>query len=585
MLKIPFLPLLFSMLLATSASAQLQIEYVRLGERVVAIRSNATVNAFSSVGQPTQSTLGNNDIETAEYNRRLQPTVLTAGPGMRLEYTYDTTANNGNVQSQRIQRSGGWSAIQYYNYDNANRLAIAAERPSASAAPSFCTDPGLEWCHQYGYDFFGNRAIAGRLNSVASTNEPTSFNLANNRVGNAGWDFTQDGLLKTTPSPATTFTYDAEGRQVTAGEESYGYDGTGARVWRRLLGGQTRTYVHDGFGRLAVEIGGPASVGRVYLSQDHLGSVRQVPNADGSVRSCRDFEPFGVRVDASGGNRRGTAPCYSAADFGTSLEFTGQERDGETGLDYFGARYMSAAQGRFTSPDVPFADQKPEDPQSWNLYSYVRNNPLSFIDPNGTECRIVKSMPLYGAPFEGGTQFEGDCSSPGDEKVTEGDKAQKFDVRHKEGSTLEYFMAGPVPRYVPNDKPLEPNAQKVLAQVGKTTAPIAILADCAAESYLPFTTAAAGESVWQLGLDTVPKPFAAGGNPYTSQLAIGSRRIFGSKGGGFPSVVRGANGALEISNTNFGGFVGRALGPLGRATGVAGLAIGVYETAACVARN
>jgi RHS repeat-associated protein len=62
---------------------------------------------------------------------------------------------------------------------------------------------------------------------------------------------------------------------------------------------------------------------------------------------------------------------------------TGKERDAETGLDYFGARYYSGAQGRFTSADQVFADQHPRDPQSWNLYAYVRNNPLSHVDPNG----------------------------------------------------------------------------------------------------------------------------------------------------------------------------------------------------------
>lgn len=55
-------------------------------------------------------------------------------------------------------------------------------------------------------------------------------------------------------------------------------------------------------------------------------------------------------------------------------------------MDYFGARYFSGAQGRFTSPDVPHLDQYPEDPQSWNLYSYVRNNPLTFIDLTGNDC-------------------------------------------------------------------------------------------------------------------------------------------------------------------------------------------------------
>ena len=56
------------------------------------------------------------------------------------------------------------------------------------------------------------------------------------------------------------------------------------------------------------------------------------------------------------------------------------------GLDYFGARYFSAAQGRFTSPDEPFADQHPEDPQSWNMYGYVRNNPIKNTDPDGRDC-------------------------------------------------------------------------------------------------------------------------------------------------------------------------------------------------------
>lgn len=69
-------------------------------------------------------------------------------------------------------------------------------------------------------------------------------------------------------------------------------------------------------------------------------------------------------------------------------QFTGKERDSETGLDYFGARYFSGAQGRFTSPDEPLIDQDPTDPQSWNLYSYVRNNPLRLTDPTGQACIV-----------------------------------------------------------------------------------------------------------------------------------------------------------------------------------------------------
>src|SRR5215217_8551315 len=60
-----------------------------------------------------------------------------------------------------------------------------------------------------------------------------------------------------------------------------------------------------------------------------------------------------------------------------------RKRDVETGLDYLIHRYRSSTQGRFTSADEPFADQTEDDPQSWNLYSYVGNNPLSFTDPFG----------------------------------------------------------------------------------------------------------------------------------------------------------------------------------------------------------
>jgi len=72
-------------------------------------------------------------------------------------------------------------------------------------------------------------------------------------------------------------------------------------------------------------------------------------------------------------------------------ECSGKERDQETGLDFFGYRYLSSAQGRWTAPDVPFADQQAEDPQSWNLYSYVRNRPLSFVDTNGRQT--ISALP------------------------------------------------------------------------------------------------------------------------------------------------------------------------------------------------
>ena len=62
----------------------------------------------------------------------------------------------------------------------------------------------------------------------------------------------------------------------------------------------------------------------------------------------------------------------------------------KVGLDYFGARYMSSAQGRFTGPDPTFLNAlKVVNPQRWNLYSYALNNPLKYIDPDGEESIAV----------------------------------------------------------------------------------------------------------------------------------------------------------------------------------------------------
>jgi RHS repeat-associated protein len=71
--------------------------------------------------------------------------------------------------------------------------------------------------------------------------------------------------------------------------------------------------------------------------------------------------------------------------FGPFRKFTGKERDAETGLDYFGARYLSAAEGRFTSPDPLMASATVSNPQKWNRYNYALNNPLRFVDPDGLE--------------------------------------------------------------------------------------------------------------------------------------------------------------------------------------------------------
>jgi RHS repeat-associated protein len=84
-------------------------------------------------------------------------------------------------------------------------------------------------------------------------------------------------------------------------------------------------------------------------------------------------------------NGRGSLGCFQANPDNSVIaqKFTSKERDAETGLDYFEARYYSGAQGRFTSPDPSRESVDTTNPQSWNRYAYTYNNPLRYVDSNG----------------------------------------------------------------------------------------------------------------------------------------------------------------------------------------------------------
>ena len=82
------------------------------------------------------------------------------------------------------------------------------------------------------------------------------------------------------------------------------------------------------------------------------------------------------------------------------MHFTGKQRDAETGLDYFGARFNASNLGRFMTPDsVKFGLTRLNDPQRWNLYLYARDNPLKYIDPDGMEVTVFTELQKQGHTF------------------------------------------------------------------------------------------------------------------------------------------------------------------------------------------
>jgi RHS repeat-associated protein len=120
------------------------------------------------------------------------------------------------------------------------------------------------------------------------------------------------------------------------------------------------------------------------------------------------FTPFGQELLS--GQVQNTIDRVNGDGTNNRYKFTGKERDSESGLDYFGARYYASAMGRWMSPDwssnpeaVPYSHL--DDPQSLNLYGYVRNNPLSKPDLDGhgcpPDCGDGLNDSMAGTPFEG----------------------------------------------------------------------------------------------------------------------------------------------------------------------------------------
>jgi RHS repeat-associated protein len=294
-------------------------------------------------------------------------------------------ANNGNIRTASLAAPG---VDQNFTYDPLNRLLSAAE--------------GTAWAEGFSYDQFGNRWVDTSQTSgvtVSSFTATANSNFdANNRLQIMSSQY--DGAGNQKQVGAYAFTWDAEGRMAasaltsgqTASTTTYVYDGDGRRVMKQ--GATATVYVYDAMGQLAAEYGGtPApSCGTCYVTVDQLGSTRAVTDgATGNVVERHDYLPFGEELYAGTGGRT-TALQYQGAGTPGALtqRFTGKERDAETassampdGLDYFGARYFSGAQGRFTGPDPSNLSVDWWVPQSWNRYTYALNNPLAYVDENG----------------------------------------------------------------------------------------------------------------------------------------------------------------------------------------------------------
>jgi RHS repeat-associated protein len=279
--------------------------------------------------------------------------LITPQPLLKLTMDYGSFDNNGNLRTQWIE-TGLKTFRQSYGYDAASRLMSYQEvtegQPGETARSQVFGMDGFGnlWTESYAAIPGAAAGVMGRA-SIHPEKNQLSFGLPR---GQANPNYDAAGNLLTLAPYAGL--YDAENRLVRLRQGGVDqavqeYDAEGRRV-KRTANGVTVSYVYDGMGELAAEYGGTPVAGPRYLVADHLGSTRLVLDGSGGCVNRSDYLPYGFEMYR-------TEPCYggnppaAGGVAGVSQRFTGKERDAETGLDYFGARYMASAQGRFTSPD------------------------------------------------------------------------------------------------------------------------------------------------------------------------------------------------------------------------------------------
>jgi RHS repeat-associated protein len=236
--------------------------------------------------------------------------------------------------------------VNSYIYDAEGRICAVKSEPV----------PGTYSMTAYVYDADGNRVAKGALSSW-----PTDGLCPNLAPG---------GVF----TPTNSYVLGPSGEQLTE------TDGNGNWIHSNVFAAGMLISTYDMAPTGAPAVNAPAVH---FQLEDWLGSRRVQTDIAGNQEETFSNLPFGDGLIA---NPVSGAP--PTADDATEHHFTGKERDQESGNDYFGARYYASTMGRFLSPDwsakeepVPYA--KLDNPQTLNLYQYMRNNPLGGVDPDG----------------------------------------------------------------------------------------------------------------------------------------------------------------------------------------------------------
>jgi len=349
---------------------------------------------------------------TFEYDAQDQLSALVYPDGQKVTYTYDPLFRIKTVSYPGM----GTVSYTYEVGANVNRYTIDYPNNVSQVRQTDAFDELVSVTHRrngsayrtetYGYDGFGN--------IISMTTNGISYN------------FSYDGLNRiireTGPSGQTSYRYDDRGNRVSrvtdqltvpvegtreytynalnqlktfADSEgiqaSYTYYGDGLRAIKRVNGNLTRYVYFNGY--VIEELGESGNVkarniwgnellyrrdftsgkGGYYLYNGH-GDVVAIKNSTGNNLNVYEYDIWGNIVSQTEG-------------MSNPFKYAGEIYDEETGYYYLRARYYDPAIGRFISEDT--YEGEVTNPLSLNLYTYVQNNPLLYIDPTGHKVWLI----------------------------------------------------------------------------------------------------------------------------------------------------------------------------------------------------
>jgi RHS repeat-associated protein len=357
------------------------------GQNYGGVTSYASGLVYRAFGGLKQMNYANGRSLSLSYNNRMFLTQYSIPNVMRWNYAYNYfNENTGRVTY--AQNLNDPTLDRSYDYDHVGR----AKHFTSGANARYHTGQGGSilndgpYSHNYSFDVWGNRTYIegwGGIGRVEAT-----FYTNNRRNG-----YIYDAAGNLTNELGQTFTYDATGQQATANYSGYSlqqtYDGDRLRVKKvengtttyylrsAALGGQivaeintsgvmTRGFVYQGSQLLAVQQNNQVS----WVHEDPVAKSKRVTNSSGNVVSTIELDPWG------GDTTRSSNETFQPR------RFTSYNRDGN-GSDEAMHRRYNRWHMRFDQPDPYGGSYDMTNPQSFNRYSYVQNDPVNFVDPLG----------------------------------------------------------------------------------------------------------------------------------------------------------------------------------------------------------